>query len=172
MVIGRYHIIAYERETSIEGHRADKAIRLATIDDLELLEPLLAPRVDHASRLAAGDICVWAAAPDGQPAGLQWVNVTGHPDPHFGALSRPDGGVAYLNQIVVDERYRIRGYAPRVMIASVQAAGAAGFPRVRGLVATSNRTMQTLLEGLGFTRTGGQRGVRFGRFITLRTGTG
>ncbi|MGF1665215.1 MAG: GNAT family N-acetyltransferase [Acidimicrobiia bacterium] len=168
MVIGRYHIIAYERATSIGGFRADKAIRIASPADLALLTPLLAPGVDHAARIAAGDVCVWAATPDGAPAGLQWVNVTGHPDPHFGRLSRPVDGVAYLNQIVVDDRYRVRGYAPRVMIASIEAAGAAGFPRVRGLVATSNPTMQTLLEGLGFERVGSQRGVRVGRAITLR----
>jgi ribosomal protein S18 acetylase RimI-like enzyme len=170
MVIGRYHIIAYERSSDIDGFRPDKAIRFAEASDLPTLRPLLAPGVDHAARLAAGDICVWAATPDGAAAGLQWVNLSGHPDRHFAELSRPGGGVAYLNQIVVDDRYRVRGYAPRVMIASVKAAGEAGFPRVRGLVATTNTTMQTLLEGLGFVRTGSQRGVRLGRSITLRLG--
>jgi ribosomal protein S18 acetylase RimI-like enzyme len=168
MVIGRYHIIAYERATSIEGFRADKAIRIASTSDLGLLAPLLSAGVDHAARIAAGDVCVWAAAPDGAPVGLQWVNVTGHPDRHFGRFSRPAHGVAYLNQIVVDDRYRVRGYAPRVMIASIEAAGAAGFPRVRGLVATANKTMQALVEGLGFERVGSQRGVRVGPVITLR----
>jgi ribosomal protein S18 acetylase RimI-like enzyme len=168
MVIGRYHIISYERTTSVEGFRADKAIRIASTADLDLLTPLLAPGVDHAARIAAGDVCVWAVTPDGAPAGLQWVNVSGHPDRHFGALSRPGNGVAYLNQIVVDDRYRVRGYAPRVMIASIEAAGKAGFPRVRGLVATSNQTMQTLVEGLGFERVGSQRGVRIGRALTVR----
>jgi ribosomal protein S18 acetylase RimI-like enzyme len=168
MLIGRYHIIAYERSSAIAVPRIDKAIRIATVDDLPVLTPLLAPGVDHAARIVAGDVCVWAATPDGTAAGLQWVNVSGHPDPHFGGLSRPADGVAYLNQIVVEEQYRIRGYAPRVMIASVKAAGDAGWPRVRGLVATTNQTMRTLVEGLGFERVGSQRGIRIGHAITLR----
>lgn len=168
MVLGRYHITAYERDTAMDVVRKDKAIRVATADDLPGLRGLLAPGLDHEDRLEKGNLCVWAVAPDGTPVGLQWVNVTGHPDPHFGALSRPDATTAYLNQIVVDERYRIRGYAPRVMIASVVAAGEAGFPRVRGLVARSNDTMHTLLQGLGFERTAAQQGVRLGSSITLR----
>ncbi len=168
MVLGRYHIVAYERGTAMDFVRKDKAIRHAVVEDLETLAPLLAPEHDHAGRLAAGNICVWAAAPDGTPVGLQWVNTTGHPDRHFGALSRPDGTTAYLNQIVVDDEYRIRGYAPRVMIASVLAAGEAGYERVRGLVAIDNETMHALLQGLGFTRSGAQLGVRLGSSMTLR----
>jgi len=168
MVLGRYHITAYERSTEMEFVRKDKAIRRATIDDLAVLSELLAPGIDHAERLRAGNICVWAGAPDGTPVGLQWVNVAGHPDPHFGPLSRPDANTAYLNQIVVDEGYRIRGYAPRVMIASVVAAGEAGLARVRGLVARDNDTMHNLVRGLGFERTAAQQGVRLGSAVTLR----
>lgn len=170
MLIGRYHILAYERHTNVDGFRRDKAMRIAAPDDLALLGTLLAPGVDHAARLDAGNVCVWAQAPDGAAVGLQWVNVAGHPDRHFGELSRPGGGVAYINQIVVDDRYRVRGYAPRVMIASIEAAGQAGFAKVRGLVATSNTTMVTLLEGLDFERVGAQRGLRIGHAFTLRSG--
>ncbi|MDH4306502.1 MAG: GNAT family N-acetyltransferase [Acidimicrobiia bacterium] len=168
VLIGRYHILSYERPTEMERVRADKAIRLATEADLKTLKPLLAPGIDHGARLRDGNVCVWAAAPDGKPVGLQWVNFTGHPDPHFGALSRPDSVTAYLNQIVVEEGYRIRGYAPRVMIASIVAARDAGFGRVRGLVATSNETMKVLVEGLGFELCGVQRGVRIGPRLTFR----
>lgn len=168
MVLGRYHITAYERATEMDFVRKDKAIRRATVDDLPALSALLAPGLDHAERLRAGNICVWAAAPDGTAVGLQWVNTEGHPDSFYGPLSKPDATMAYLNQIVVDESHRIRGYAPRVMIASVVAAGEAGFERVRGLVARDNHTMHTLVQGLGFERTAAQRGVRLGKAITLR----
>lgn len=168
MVLGRYHYVAYERHTSMDHVRKDKAIRIAAAEDIDRLQPLLPPEQDHVSRLEAGNICVWAAAPDGKPVGLQWINITGHPDPHFGRLSRPDATTAYLNQIVVDERYRIRGYAPRVMIASVAAAANAGFDRVRGLVAIDNQTMHALVQGLGFERTASQRGIRLGPKLTLR----
>jgi ribosomal protein S18 acetylase RimI-like enzyme len=168
MVLGRYHITAYERSTAMDFVRKDKAMRIASIDDLPGLASLLAPGTDHADRLRKGNVCVWAAAPDGTAVGLQWVNVTGHPDRHFGDLSKPDETTAYLNQIVVDAGYRVRGYAPRVMLASVVAAGDAGFPRVRGLVARGNETMHALLQGLDFERTGAQQGVRLGSSITLR----
>jgi GNAT superfamily N-acetyltransferase len=168
MLFGRYQITAYERPTSIPDARVDRAMRFATIDDLERLEGLLAPGHDHAARIAAGSVCVWAETPNGDAAGLQWVNVDGHPDAHFGDLSRPADGVAYLNQIVVDDRFRIRGYAPRIMIASVAVAGERGFTRARGLVARQNKVMHTLLAGLDFQATAVQRGVRIGAKVTLR----
>jgi GNAT superfamily N-acetyltransferase len=168
MILGRYHVVAYERHTDTEGFRADRSARVATSTDLPALAHLLAPGIDHAARLAAGDLCVWAAAGDGRAVGLQWINLYTHHDRHFGHLTMPGGGLAYLNQIVVDEEYRIRGYAPRVMIASIRAAREAGAHTVRGLVASHNVTMHRLVGGLGFTRTLEQRGVRLGSRVTVR----
>lgn len=153
-------------ESATSGFRDPSDVRLADLADLPSLRHLLASG-EHGPRLQSGDLCVFVGNDEGQPVGIQWVNVNSHQDQFLGQLPRPEGGTAYINQTFVDASARGCGYGRRLMVGTLGLCRQLGISRVRLFVDTENSPMIMMCQSLGFEQTGLQVGLRLGP-VTLR----
>jgi GNAT superfamily N-acetyltransferase len=167
ILFGTFTQLVFERGTAGEWPE-DPFISRATVADLERLSPLLAPGHDHALRIESGDICLWARTPEGEPAGVQWVNMVLHSDPYLGEWSRCDPETVYINQFFVAPEHRRHGFGSRLMVAAVKAAEEEGRSRARGAIAPDNPQMARFMVSEGYEHIGTVYGLRLGRHLTLR----
>ena len=165
LMIGRYTGDVYVGRG--EPGDLDRRIKVATPDDIPGIQSVLAPGVDHAARIEQGDVCLWTEFM-GEPAGCNWINFVNHDDKYLGKASRPDADSVYMNQTYVHPDHRIRGIAPRLVIASTVYAANHGRSRTVGIVMRENTPMHNLLQAIGWEVESVIHGVRLGRKMTLR----
>ena len=163
--LGTFSAIRYILSTQSAAADGDD-LRIADVQDLEYLKPLLAAG-RHAQRIRAGDVCLWIEG-GGTPAGVVWLNLSTHSDKHYGAWSAPTARRGYVNQLVVSENARGKGIATRLVRATQRAALEAGRDAVFTIVLQDNYASRRVFEKCGSRAYGWLYGARFGGIGTLR----